>query len=576
MFERALLKLLVALSLSAGPLASAVTPTVIQPSRVSFCETPAPFVVERCTLVPVGLPHNWKPATTGLSFGLYRIEMPRPAPGTYALLLDRLALDGAVRVDGTTVFDELAPDQVRRLRYWPVLSPFQVISTTPENVVIEIAVRGHDELKNGLGGVSIGPLATIEPLYRHRLQRDVLLVAALAFAAISAGIIGLAIGDRRTLTSRILVVTSWLAIVGGARCLHNLIVEPPVSIVIWQRIGLWLLALVSLLAIQIAVTYLTSERLSRNTLWAGLATLTAVFSIPSSLIHPDQLANTVFPALALISVVMVARLAWRLKAAPDRLGLAIVVIYSVALSTGVHDLYVHLSDATLSDQYLQTWTLPAVLVLAVVALAKRAADQREVERALAEATRRREELLRDLHDRVGSRLVALAFHAQQVTNDPALVEEIKSLIHEVRMIHGTVSTEPTSLEALLADLRHLYARVGGGKLPLQWNIAELPSPLRLTAEQAIAVVRITEEAIANIIKHAEARQITIRLSRRDDDDGAMLDIVDDGIGEFHPNGTGGLENMRIRAEQTGLRLEFLRLEEGKAVRIRFPRISPSR
>jgi signal transduction histidine kinase len=236
----------------------------------------------------------------------------------------------------------------------------------------------------------------------------------------------------------------------------------------------------------------------------------------------------------------------------------------------------HLSSATLSGQYLQTWTLPATLAISVVALVKRASDQREIERQLQQATIRREELLRDLHDRIGSRLVALSFHARQVSEDPALVTEIQSLIHEVRLIHGAVAAEATSIDSLLADLRHLYSRIGGGRLPIHWELAELAVPLELDANQAIAVLRIVEEAVANIIKHAQAERITIRLTGPFDNDLAALEVIDNGAGEFRPGESGGLENMRLRAEQAGLNIELTRLDQGKAVRIRFPRLSATR
>jgi len=141
----------------------------------------------------------------------------------------------------------------------------------------------------------------------------------------------------------------------------------------------------------------------------------------------------------------------------------------------------------------------------------------------------------------------------------------------VRLIHGAVASEATSLDALLADLRHLYSRIGGGRLPIKWEIAELEAPLRLDADQSIAVLRIAEEAVANIIKHANAGQIVFRLTGSDTHSLATLEIIDDGSGDFRPGESGGLENMRLRAAQAGLSLDLIRLEAGKTVRIRFPR-----
>lgn len=101
---------LVGLLLSAVETAVAETSSPTHPDHILFCETKAPFESAGCALTPVRLPHNWTPRARGVSFGLYRIEIPRPSPGAYAILLERLALDGAVRIERLTVFDELAAE----------------------------------------------------------------------------------------------------------------------------------------------------------------------------------------------------------------------------------------------------------------------------------------------------------------------------------------------------------------------------------------------------------------------------------------------------------------------------------
>lgn len=546
-----------------------------QITRVEFCEisdeAKSSPTAEGCRFESVALPHSWTPSRTGLSMGLYRIEIARPKPGAYGLILNQLALDGTLRIDGHAIVDDLSSDRPRRWRYWPIMGSFNVDRSDQKTLVIEVVARGHSELKNGLGGIVIDSLPRIEAEYRKRLQFEVILIAALAFAAIFAGVIGLAISDQSNPTSRILNVASWLSIVGGLRCVHNLVVEIPLPVVIWQRIGLSLLATAGALSLHVVVTYLAGERSSRKPIAVSIAVITILLAIPASLIDPHVISNIVFSTLIVLALGLLAMLAWRLRSKADAVGVTIFAIFMIALASGIHDLVVHLSSATLSGQYLQTWTLPAVLAISVAALANRAAHQRDIERQLQQATLRREELLRDLHDRIGSRLVALSFHAQHATQDQALVDEIKSLIHEVRLIHGAVAAEATSLESLLADLRHLYSRIGGGRLPISWDIIDLPGPLKLAADQAIAVLRIVEEAVANIIKHADAAQIIIRLTGPSADHIATLDIIDNGAGEFRPGESGGLENMRLRAIQSGLGLELLRLPDGKAVRILFPR-----
>jgi signal transduction histidine kinase len=79
---------------------------------------------------------------------------------------------------------------------------------------------------------------------------------------------------------------------------------------------------------------------------------------------------------------------------------------------------------------------------------------------------------------------------------------------------------------------------------------------RLSEERETALFRIVQEALTNAAKHADARQVTVRLAR----DGCMvrLSIGDDGRGfnypaaQVHRNGSGwGLTTMRERVELIG-------------------------
>jgi signal transduction histidine kinase len=55
----------------------------------------------------------------------------------------------------------------------------------------------------------------------------------------------------------------------------------------------------------------------------------------------------------------------------------------------------------------------------------------------------------------------------------------------------------------------------------------------LDAEAEVALLRIAQEALANVRKHAAATEATVTLSYLDD--GVLLDVADDGSG-FDPTG----------------------------------------
>lgn len=81
------------------------------------------------------------------------------------------------------------------------------------------------------------------------------------------------------------------------------------------------------------------------------------------------------------------------------------------------------------------------------------------------------------------------------------------------------------------------------------------------APQAAGVLRITQEALHNVLKHANARQVHVRLNVVDQD--IELDIIDDGVGfdlaKVVPDKLGsgfGLQGMRERARLLGGELDI--------------------
>lgn len=84
--------------------------------------------------------------------------------------------------------------------------------------------------------------------------------------------------------------------------------------------------------------------------------------------------------------------------------------------------------------------------------------------------------------------------------------------------------------------------------------------------EATQLYRIAQEAVTNALKHAEARQIWIRLSR--DDHAIRLEVQDDGIGiddQCEPELGHGLSIMRYRCELVGGDFEIGRSTKGTAL-----------
>jgi signal transduction histidine kinase len=549
---------------------------VLRISSVEFCaDSAAAFETSGCRWQTVSLPHRWQPAGKGPGWALYRVTVPDPGQPVLGVLTDRLSLHGLVRVgDAVQKPSGGGGHELAHLRYWPQLYLVPIGRAAPgTSVTVEIAVRGHASAKNGLGSLTMAPPALAQALHERELRSEVLALLTLAAATAMAGLLGLAAGDLGSPAGRLLRVTAWIALLAAARMGANFVTAPPLPVAAWTALNVLLLAAIALGTCLVMALALWP---ARPGLWRWGAGALGVLAAGLALAPVPWFfawAEVFFAAVSLAALLLLGRLVLCTVRTRDALGASIALPVLGILVLGVHDLVVHLGGRSMSDHYLQKWSVPGLLILTIVLLGRRVAAQRAVEAALSRETERRDELLRDLHDGIGSRLVALSFHARRGGDAAGLGAEIDALLRELQLIQGAVRAGPTTLQALLADLRHQYARIGGGSLPLRWIEPDIGAPVPLSAQQAVATVRIFEEAVANALKHARPRTITVEETRAAAPYAAALALSDDGDGGFEPERGRGLHNMRVRAERAGL---GLRLEQPgatagtKTVRLLFP------
>ena len=186
------------------------------------------------------------------------------------------------------------------------------------------------------------------------------------------------------------------------------------------------------------------------------------------------------------------------------------------------------------------------------------------------ASKERQRLARELHDAVSQTLFSISLMAEVLPRiyekDPEAgkqrLEELRQLtrgaLAEMRML--LLELRPAALaETSLPDLlRQLgEAVVGRARIPVDVRIDETGSA---PPEVAVALYRIAQEALNNVVKHAAAEQVTVtlRASSGDDLDGLELTVADDGCGfavDDVRSGRLGLGIMAERAESIGARLE---------------------
>jgi signal transduction histidine kinase len=193
--------------------------------------------------------------------------------------------------------------------------------------------------------------------------------------------------------------------------------------------------------------------------------------------------------------------------------------------------------------------------------------------AAADETRRR--LERDLHDGIQQRLVSLALKAGTIaTMPPRPVHEIQGELSLLADGLGTALDElrevshgihPAILsEAGLGPALEALARRSAVPVELEVNLGP-----RLGEHVEVAGYYIASEAITNVVKHAQASVIDMRVNGCD---GALaLSISDDGIGGADPSRGSGIIGLKDRVEALGGTISVLSPPgHGTALHIQLP------
>jgi len=187
-----------------------------------------------------------------------------------------------------------------------------------------------------------------------------------------------------------------------------------------------------------------------------------------------------------------------------------------------------------------------------------------IERIVYAQEEERKTISRELHDQLGQSLLALLLEVDRLCQDGRAPQDacenlrakIRSLIEEVRRLAWGM--RPSILDdygldyALARHTEEIAERFG---LPIDYQYSRLPGLGRLPGRVEVALYRIAQEAIMNVVRHARAnRASAVVLQRRSE---VTLLVEDDGRG-FDPaavRGNGaeclGLTGMQERAALLG-------------------------
>ncbi|CAN5761280.1 GAF domain-containing sensor histidine kinase [soil metagenome] len=205
------------------------------------------------------------------------------------------------------------------------------------------------------------------------------------------------------------------------------------------------------------------------------------------------------------------------------------------------------------------------------------AREQFAERLIAAPETERRRLAGAVHDGISQRIVGLSYHltaaAEAIEADPAFADEqvaaarglAAAALEETRITIAGLRPSVLDDLGLAAGLDSLARAVPG--IEVEADLEDC----RLADHIDTALYRIAQEALQNVVKHAQADRVRLTLAARPD--GAVLEVADDGRGFADTARDGGSESyglvgMTERADLIGARLRIeSKVGDGTTIRV---------
>jgi len=159
----------------------------------------------------------------------------------------------------------------------------------------------------------------------------------------------------------------------------------------------------------------------------------------------------------------------------------------------------------------------------------------------------RQRISSELHDSIGSQLSFLKVSIEQSEKNDSLMKQVDGLAETVRRISHEMTPVVLEMDGLRAAIINLVDKLNIAS-ETKFNLEWLDFPDQLSDIQSITVYRIVQEASANIIKHANAKEAFFQFTGYDNE--IVITIEDDGKGYASISNDGiGLKIMRNRVGQ---------------------------
>lgn len=213
-----------------------------------------------------------------------------------------------------------------------------------------------------------------------------------------------------------------------------------------------------------------------------------------------------------------------------------------------------------------------------LAASQKAQQEMEVERALETE---RERLMREMHDGIGSSLVT-ALAVARKRNDPApTIKTLQRAISDLKITVDSLAPVEGDVVTLLANIRHrMEQELTEAGIASVWKVEDCDPLAWMDASHSLHLLRLLQEALSNVLQHAQATTITLAckpdyLERKA---GLRISIMDDGIG-LEPDRRDGSKGLHFMYERAAILNGLLTIEsekrDGTTVSLWLPLVPPS-
>jgi signal transduction histidine kinase len=489
--------------------------------------------------------------------------------------------------------------------------PKELIKSGDNTIYYRVAVGSRNPWPNHL---SIGPSHLFEEKYANRILLKKTIPFAILVMMAALTLFMLLIFYLRPQEK----VYGWYALATFVWMIHHgmkLIDNIPIeNKMLWHAVSYWTLGLFVAFGLQYIALFsnLVAKKINRAIiLYAifGGVVLCFLASIFPNLLHLFGQYIWV-PSILLVGIYAVSTLVIAFKREPNIENKHLLLAISLLTIVGVRDYLFDFTDLVSGTTFYIQFAAGFVIIYWALILIRRfaiALDTAEVlnlelEDRVAEKSQQlksfydneaesnkekarldeRHRIMRDMHDGLGGQLVQLLALVDKTPALEPVRNNLEMILTDLRLIIDSLSIDDGDLSYVLAAFRYrtepLLKKVG---LSYDWQVNDLPEIDSLGPTAVLQILRILQESISNIAKHANASRITVYADTKEShqhESMVVVEIRDNGNGmssnqngELSNNQFGhGLTNMEYRAHSIGAQLKINNSPQGVSVLLSMP------